>query len=713
VLRRLQARTLRLTTIDSKAPSPFAASLLFSYVANYIYDGDAPLAERRAQALSVDQAQLRELLGDAELRELLDPEALDRIERQLQHLDPSYRIRSADSLHDLLIQIGDLTADEIEARSAMPETRGEIDRLEQARRIVALPIAGERRYVAVEDVARYRDALGTPLPPGLPESLLEPVRDPAGDLVLRFARSHGPFNTRMLAERYALGVAVAESLMKRLTEAGRLIEGEFRPGGTDLEWVDTDVLRRLRSRSLARLRQQVEPVEVDALGRFLVSWHGIGSARRGADALLDAIEQLQGAPLTASVLEREILPLRVADYQPAMLDALMAAGEVVWVGVESLGDRDGRVALYLTDHFSRLAGPKGPALQGQSKGPAGPKGPPLPEGRAADVLEYLREHGASFFAAIHQGTGEGFPQETVDALWDLVWQSLVTNDTLHALRALIRPADARTSRRTRGQSFRSRRLIPPTAEGRWSAVSQTAATKTSATEWTAAVATQLLTRHGIVTRETTASEGIAGGFSGVYQVLKAMEDAGRVRRGYFVAGLGGAQFALPTALDQLRSLREPPEEPRAVIIAATDPANPYGSTIKWPNRAGPREQEPAHAAGGPTRIAGALVVLVDGFLAAYLRRGERELLLFAPEEEPQRSRLIRAAARGLAELAAPRGMFLSEMDGAPSTTHRAAPLFVEAGFTMTALGLQRRPVPGLRAYVTAEPEPNPEPETGT
>jgi ATP-dependent Lhr-like helicase len=325
------------------------------------------------------------------------------------------------------------------------------------------------------------------------------------------------------------------------------------------------------------------------------------------------------------------------------------------------------------------------------------------------VLEYLREHGASFFAAIHQGTGEGFPQETVDALWDLVWQSLVTNDTLHALRALIRPADARTSRRTRGQSFRSRRLIPPTAEGRWSAVSQTAATKTSATEWTAAVATQLLTRHGIVTRETTASEGIAGGFSGVYQVLKAMEDAGRVRRGYFVAGLGGAQFALPTALDQLRSLREPPEEPRAVIIAATDPANPYGSTIKWPNRAGPREQEPAHAAGGPTRIAGALVVLVDGFLAAYLRRGERELLLFAPEEEPQRSRLIRAAARGLAELAAPRGMFLSEMDGAPSTTHRAAPLFVDAGFAMTAMGLQRRPVPGLRAYANPEPEP----ENGT
>ena len=688
VLRRLSARTLRLTTIDSKAPSPFAASLLFSYVANYIYDGDAPLAERRAQALSVDQAQLRELLGDAELRELLDPEALDLVERQLQHLDPSYHVRSADSLHDLLIRIGDLTAPEIEARSAMAETQREIDILERARRIVSLPIAGERRFVAVEDVARFRDGLGTPLPPGLPESLLEPVRDPAGDLALRFARSHGPFNARMFAERYGLGVAVAESLLTRMAEAGRLIEGEFRPGGTDHEWVDADVLRRLRSRSLARLRQQVEPVETDALGRFLISWHGIGSARRGADALLDAIEQLQGAPLTASVLEREILPSRVADYQPAMLDALMAAGEVVWVGVEPLGDRDGRISLYLTDHLMRLAGPKGPdSLQEL-------------DGRAADVLDYLRDHGASFFAAIHQGTGEGFPQETVDALWELVWRGDVTNDTLHPLRALIRPAESRSTRRTRGTPFRSRRLVPPTAEGRWSVVTRTTATKTSATDWSAAIAQQLLTRHGIVTRETTASEGVAGGFSAVYQVLKAMEDTGRVRRGYFVAGLGGAQFALPAALDQLRSMREPPEEPRAVIVAATDPANPYGSTLKWPER----------TSGGPTRIAGALVVLVDGFLAAYLRRGERELLLFAPETEPQRSRLIHATARSLAELSAPRGMLLAEIDGAPATSHVAASRFVEAGFSMTAMGLQRRPVAGRSVHANPEPEPEPEPE---
>jgi ATP-dependent Lhr-like helicase len=687
VLRRLAARTLRVTTIDTKVPSPFAASLLFSYVANYIYDGDAPLAERRAQALSVDQAQLRELLGDAELRELLDPQALETIERQLQHLDASHRARTADAIHDLLIQIGDLTIEEIEARSALADTVSALADLEHARRIVPLAIAGDRRYVAVEDVSRYRDALGSPLPPGLPESLLEPVRDPAGDLALRFARSHGPFTARMFADRYGLGVAVSESLLARLVEHGRLIEGEFRPGGTDREWVDSEVLRRLRSRSLARLRQQIEPVERDALGRFLVSWHGIGSARRGADALLDAIEQLQGAPLTASVLEREILPARVADYQPAMLDTLMAAGEVVWVGVESLGERDGRIALYLTDHLARLR--------------PGPATPQLEE-RAADIHAYLRQHGASFFAAVHHGTGEGFPQETVDALWDLVWKGLITNDTLHPLRALTSPADTRTPRRGRPQ-FRSRRLVPPTAEGRWSVVGPVS--KTSPTEWSAAIAQQLLARHGIVTRETTASEGIAGGFSVVYQVLKAMEDAGRVRRGYFVAGLGGAQFAMPAALDQLRSMREPPEEPRAAIVAATDPANPYGSIVTWPRDDG--------GGRGPTRTAGAFVVLVDGYPAAYVRRGEREILLLVPENEPQRSRLTRAAARALFDLATSReegrrGMLIEEIDGVPATTHQCAPLFVEAGFASTGMGLQVRRAVGFRAR---EPEPEHEPST--
>jgi ATP-dependent Lhr-like helicase len=677
VLRRVSKRTLRVVTIDSTTPSPFAASLLFSYVANYIYDGDAPLAERRAQALSVDQGQLRELLGDAELRELLDPAALDTIEQQLQHLEESRRVKSSDGIHDLLLRIGDLTREEIEARASMPDVASAIAELERSKRIVPIQIAGERRYVAVEDASRYRDALATPLPAGLPEELLEPVRDPAGDLAQRFARTHGPFTIDMLARRFGLGTAIAESLLTRLTEAGRLVQGEFRPGGVEREWVDAEVLRRLRSRSLARLRREVEPVSADALGRFLVAWHGVGSLRRGPEALLDAIEQLQGAPLPFSILERDILPSRVAGYQLSMLDTLMAAGEVVWAGVESLGERDGRIALYLTDHMARLRSPSAPSND--------------VEGRGVEILSYLRSHGASFFSALHEGSGGGFPGETVDALWDLVWSGLVTNDTVHALRAYVSETTMKPAKRGRPAPFRSRRLVPPTAEGRWSLVDVPRAPKASVTEWSTTIASQLLARHGVVTRETIAHEPVAGGFSNVYQVLKAMEEAGRVRRGYFVAGLGAAQFAMPAALDLLRSLRESPETFKAQVVSATDPACPYGSLVKWPAAAWVDEASPVI-----TRTAGALVVLVDGYAGAYLRRGERELLLVMPSTEPTRSHATQAVARALVQLSASReegrrGMLIAEIDGLPASVHPAARLFVTEGFLTTAMGLQLKP----------------------
>jgi ATP-dependent Lhr-like helicase len=756
-LRKIGSRTLRVVTIDSRVPSPFAASLLFSYVANYIYDGDAPLAERRAQALSVDQAQLRELLGDAELRELLDPAALDTIERQLQHLDEPYKARTADGLHDLLIRIGDLTLAELTQRSALPDTPAAVRDLERARRIVALPVAGEPRFVAVEDVARYRDALGIPLPAGLPEALLEAVRDAPADLALRYARSHGPFTAREMAARYGIGPAVAESLLQRIADTGRVIEGEFRPGGAEREWVEAGVLRSLRRRSLAKLRHEIEPVDADALGRFLVSWHGIGTGRRGLETLLDAVEQLQGAAIPASMLEAEVLPARVEDYEPRMLDELMAAGEVTWVGVEPLGDRDGRLTLYLTDHLPRLRPPARVARRdGPAAGDKRPGAPDAVEGRAAEILEYLGHHGASFFSAIHEGSGGGFPRETVDALWDLAWRGLVTNDTLHALRAFTRALDARAARRRRGATFRSRRLVPPKAEGRWSLVPSTAL---SVTEWSATSAQQLLTRHGIVTRETVAAEAVAGGFSAVYQVLKAMEDAGRIRRGYFVAGLGAAQFAMPSALDLLRSMRERPDEPRTVVLAATDPANPYGTVVKWPEfrdpgsgvrdpksgvrepgsaigdrgseigdrgsgirdqgsqrggrrsgtqsgDAGPRIPDSGSRIGGPTRTVGARVIIVDGFLVGYLRRGERELLLFLPDDEPQRSQFARETARMLLHLAvareeAYRGMLLAEINGGPAAAHPASRVFIEEGFIATAMGLQARLRSGTRGLRSA------------
>jgi ATP-dependent Lhr-like helicase len=681
-LRKRADGALQTMTIDSTTPSPFAASLLFSYVANYIYDGDTPLAERRAQALSVDQAQLRELIGDAELRTLLDPDALAASEHYLQHLDLHRRVRTADGLHDLLIQIGDLTIVEVGARSAIADTAAAIESLRHAGRITIVTIAGESRLIAAEDVSRYRDALGIRLAPGLPESLLEPVRDPAGDLVMRFARSHGPFAARDVAARFGLGVAVVEGVLSRLVDEGRLIEGEFRPGGSEREWVEPDVLRGLRRRSLARLRQEVEPVAADALGRFLVSWHGIGSGRQGLEAVLDAIEQLQGAALAASTLERDILPARVADYQPAMLDSLMAAGEIVWIGVEPLGERDGRIALYLTDAFRRLRQPRGGDRDGV----------PLSE-RAQAIITYLDQHGASFFTAVRDGTGGGFPRETVDALWELVWRGLVTNDTLHPLRAFARGEESRsiTTISTQGAPFRSRRLTPPAAEGRWSLVRSPRPSRTAQTEWAAALAQQLLTRHGIVTRETAMAEDISGGFSSVYQVLKAMDDAGKIRRGYFVAGLGGAQFAQPAALDLLRSHRDTPETPRTVVIAATDPANPYGSSLPWPQiPTGDRD-----AGRGATRSVGALVVLVDGQAAAYLRRSERELLVFEGEAEPLRSRLLRETARALIRHAARsepgrRGMLISEINGVRATAHAAARPFVESGFLATAMGLQAR-----------------------
>jgi len=366
-----------------------------------------------------------------------------------------------------------------------------------------------------------------------------------------------------------------------------------------------------------------------------------------------------------------------------MLDTLMAAGEVIWVGIEPLGERDGRVALYLTDHLPRLRNPT--------------EVDAAIDGRARDVLDHLRRHGASFFADIHQGTGAGFPQETVDALWELVWKGLVSNDTLHPLRAYVRTEDKRSARRSRPAAFRSRRLVPPTAEGRWSVVGP-GGRAASPTEYMTSLAQQLLTRHGIVTRETVAHEAVAGGFSTVYQILKAMEDSGRVRRGYFVAGLGGAQFAMPAALDLLRSMRDVPDEPRTTVLSATDPANPYGTILKWP------EPDGGVAAGassapesgrGPTRSVGAVVILVDGAAAGYLKRGERELLLFAPAAEPRRSAVIRQVARALLHLAAAReegrrGMLIVEVNDVPATTHLSARLFIEEGFVPTAMGLQAR-----------------------
>jgi ATP-dependent Lhr-like helicase len=508
------------------------------------------------------------------------------------------------------------------------------------------------------------------------------VRDPLGDLVSRYARTHAPFTLEEVAARFGLPAARIEPVLETLVRRGRLVEGAFRPGGTRREWCDLDVLAVGRRRSLARARHAVEPVEPRVLGRLLTHWHGIARPRPGLDAVLDAVERLQGCALPASVLESEILPARVERYSPGDLDTLVAAGEVAWVGVEPIGERDGRIALYLTDHLPRLLRPPGSRLDVE----------PLSE-RARAVLEGLRTKGASFFSPLHEAAGGGFPRETLEALWDLVWKGLVTNDTFRVLRAYTVPAVERGSRRlgTGGHVFRSRRTLPPSAEGRWSLVEERTAAAVGGTEWAAATAQQLLSRYGLVTREVAQAEGLPGGFSGVYPVFRSLEDGGRVRRGYFVSGVGAVQFALPPVLDLMRSLRELPEEPEMTVLAATDPANPYGTLLRWPALDG----APAR---GPSRSAGSQVVLVDGALGAFLGRGGRQAWLWLPETEPDRGRVARAVASALATVAARGlvdrrgGMLLEEVNGMPAVESPLALYLSEAGFTPSSLGFHLRRV---------------------
>ena len=708
ILKEIEQRKLRVHVIETRKPSPFAASLLFSYVANFVYEGDAPLAERRAQALTIDQDQLRELLGEADLRELLDPEAIAEVEEAAQCLAENFRARSADGIHDLCLKLGDLSRGEIALRIADKSLLESVDRLVRARRLLELRIAGEKRLIAAEDAARYRDGLGIPLPPGLAAALLEPVADPVLELVRRFARTHGPFTLREAAERFALDAEAVELVLRQLAAEGRVLEGGFRPGGLHREWCDAEILRQIRRKSLARLRREVEPVEQHTLARFLTHWQGLLAPRRTGsghlDALLDAIENLQDAPLPASLLETSILPARIADFTPAGLDTLIAAGEVAWAGVEPIGERDGRIALFLADKLPLLA-QRRPLVE------------PLTE-REEKLLAVLESTGASFFDALHLAAGGGYPGETIDALWSLVWRGLITNDSLHALRAYIaRPESARTPRRMQtGMVFRSRRTTPPTAQGRWSLLMlqgagletrarvglEAGATKSpTATERSHALAMQLLHRYGVLLRENVAAENVPGGFSAVYDVLKALEESGRIRRGYFVGGLGATQFALPAAVDLLRQLRTEPheEKPEFVQLAATDPANPYGSVLRWPDL--PVMDEDSETAPRVlTRAAYAEVILRNGRLVAWLKRGNPNLLVFLPAEEPERSQ----TAVGLAHFLCGRGqermrrhdhegVLITTINGQPVAAHFMARFLMDAGFHPGPLGMHLRRIP--------------------
>ncbi len=559
--------------------------------------------------------------------------------------------------------------------------------------------------------------MGVPLPPGIAASLLEPVAQPVLELVRRYARTHGPFTTKAVVERFGLDAPTIESVLRQLGHDGRVLEGGFIPGGLHREWCDAEILRQIRRKSLARLRREVEPVEQHTLARFLTQWQGLLRPRRSGpahlDALLDVIESLQGAPLPASLLETSILPARIAGYDPAWLDTLIAAGEIAWAGVEPLGERDGRIALYLSDKLPLLLAPRPPA---------GSSPEPLTE-REEKLLAALNASGASFFEPLHQAVGGGYPGESIDALWSLVWRGLVTNDSLHALRAYAtKPETARTPRRPHqtGAVFRSRRTTPPNAQGRWSLLKSVQIGNEgtreqglpSDTERSHALAMQLLSRYGILLREQVAAENVPGGFSAVYGVLKALEESGRIRRGYFVAGLGATQFALPAAVDLLRQLRAEPdaEKPEFVQMAATDPANPYGSVLKWPDL--PVAEEDSESAPRVlTRAAYAEVILRNGELLAWLRRNNPNLLVFLPAEEPDRSQ----AAEGLAHFLSQRGqqrmqadrhqgVLITTINGQPVSAHPLARFLMDAGFHPGPLGLHLRRMPMTMAQEQSEPD---------
>jgi ATP-dependent helicase Lhr and Lhr-like helicase len=619
----LRQRRVDVVEVETATASPYASSLLFDYVATYMYEDDTPLAERRAQALALDRDLLKELLGQEELRDLIDPAALEQVEEELRGSP-----RSPDQLHDLLLRRGDLRAGEYDESLAEP--------LEAERRVVRIRVAGDERLIAVEDAGRYRDAVGAMPPSGLPDAFLESGEEPLGGLLVRFARGRGPFTTAEAAARFGFDLERADAELGRLERDGRLVRGELRPGGSEREWCEPDVLRRLRRASLAALRKEVEPVDEEALARFLPGWHGVD--RRAT--LREALVPLQGVSLPVGLWETDVLSRRVPGFQPAQLDQLTASGEVVWVGAGLE-----RVALYFREDA---------ALLGR------PASLPSPEGEVFDAIRSALGSGALFWFDLLRETGLD-AEVALPALWELVWAGEVTNDAWQPLRAARRFQAPRAERRPRRFSRRRSDAITAT-QGRWSGTAAIFAGEPDPR----ALAELLLERQGIVTRDGVRGEGVPGGYAAVYGELRNLETLGVCRRGYFVEGLGGAQFALPGAVERLR---EHPNEPIPLVLAAADPAQPYGAALAWPKRAGARA----------ARVAGAYVVLLGGAPALFVERGGRSLV---PLRDPD-SEWLRPALEALVShvrSAGQKRLAVERFDGRQVGETEVMPLLVEAGF---------------------------------
>lgn len=736
--KRIENRSVRVVETTTDTPSPFAASLLFGYVGAFMYEGDSPLAERRAAALALDQGMLSELLGHVELRELLDPGVITRTELELQRLAPDRRLRGIEGVADLVRMLGPLTVEEVSERlEAEPEApagaeaqaqaqaqaqaeasshldasndgtddediapphataavaHGHLEALEKARRVIRASFAGAEWWSAIEDSSRLRDALGVPLPIGVPVAFIEPVADPLADLVARYARTHGPFTTGAVARRFGLGAAVARHTLGRLADDRRILSGEFlaaaRDRGTDDdEWCDAEVLRRLRLRSLAALRHEVEPVDQQTFARFLPDWQHVSGSLRGVDGVLTVIEQLAGVPVPASAWESLVLPQRVRDYSPSMLDELTATGEVSWSGAGSLPGADGWIALHPAD--------------------AAPVTLPLarddhePDALQREILLALGSGGAYFFTQLAESTGAEDDASLVAAIWELVWAGLVTNDTFSPLRTLTGGGGAHRSARAtpRARTYRGRAYARPTMTtrvgnggsgagrlgGRWSILPLA---ESDPTIRAAATAEILLDRYGIVTRGSVATEGVPGGFALAYKVLSGFEEKGRARRGYIIDGLGAAQFSTSGTVDRVRTFvrseargERPGEKLTAVTLAATDPANPYGAALPWPSA------DTTGTKHRPGRKAGGLVTMVDGELVFYLERGGSSLLVFTEDE-----RLVADAAVSLAGVVRDgriEKLAVENVNGDFVLGGRLALPLREAGFSETPRGLRIR-----------------------
>ncbi|MGO3192300.1 MAG: Lhr family ATP-dependent helicase, partial [Microbacterium sp.] len=574
-------------------------------------------------------------------------------------------------------------AERAQRDEAFADARAHLDALIAARRAIPVTIAGIPRVAAIEDAARLRDALGAALPTGIPVAFLEPVADPLGDLVSRHARTHGPFTTDAVAARFGLGTAVARHTLQRLEQSGRVTSGYFLPDtagtATENEWCDTEVLRRLRMRSLAAIRGSVEPVAPEAYARFLPDWQHLTRPLEGIDGVLAVVEQLAGVPIPASAWESLVLPSRVRDYSPALLDELTSSGEVIWSGHGTLPGRDGWVSLHPAD----LAPLTLPELDGEIAS----------DSLEAGLLAAL-EHGGAYFAAqLKEMAGAENEQSVLEALWNLTWAGRVTNDTFAPVRTLLAGGSqahksvrrAPRARTFRGVSFTGNPVPRPAVTGgRWSLLPSdgTAEAATAASRRATVSAGLLLDRYGVVTRGAVQSEGTPGGFAQTYRILAGFEEAGHCRRGYVIEKLGAAQFAASTTVDRLRTFANLPDPAprRSITLAATDPANPYGAALAWPRREGVSHR--------PGRKAGGLVVLVDGELVLYLERGGRTVLAF--DDDPE---ALRAAASDLVATSRARRLetlTVEKINGEAIYGTSFATALQEAGFVATPRGFTFR-----------------------